>query len=48
MHGVKAVHRPIAVTRELWEGLPLPPRVREMYEKTGNVIVVETGEVQNG
>lgn len=47
MHGVKTVRRPIAVTRDMWEDMPLAPRVRRAYEQTGNVTVVDIGEVRN-
>lgn len=47
MHAIKTAKRPIVVERSVWESLPLPPRVRRAYERTGNVIPVDMTTTPN-
>lgn len=41
MHPVKKSKKPIIVPADVWEDLPLTPRVRRAFEETGNVLIVD-------
>lgn len=45
-HPVKPTKRPIAISIDVWEALPISPRVKRAYEQTGNVIPVDISNCQ--